>query len=295
MSYPVPQKFSSYPDIEISLDLARDTIQFSGNTFPIKDTIKEACKSINELCYWDYAFKTWTAPLSIIYMDDLKDIVNIDELPKLTNSKLVLGDMVHLSRYSNDKTKIQKVILYGEIEKIRDLVHFYGGYHRDKKQFYQNDLLNDLNMEYYQFGSDMSSFADKNLPLFREVFGLTHIIEKHRHGKAVSKKYQKRLDKQQAIQEKQQLKYRKYREKIHQSYQRVEMNKIDTHKDKRGFVLSVQQIITGPEKDVRIVYNDILSQYCFIGYGTQIINETYISKRPKILKLTLDRSTTTGD
>ena len=73
------------------------------------------------------------------------------------------------------------------------------------------------------------------------------------------------------------------------------MNKIDTRKDKRGFVLSVQQIITGPEKDVRIVYNDILSQYCFIGYGTQIINETYISKRPKILKLTLDRSTTTGD
>ena len=146
MSYPVPQKFSSYPDIEISLDLARDTIQFSGNTFPIKDTIKEACKTINELCYWDSAFKTWTAPLSIIYMDDLKEIVNIDQLPKLTNSKLVLGDMVYLSRYSNDKTKIQKIILYGEIEKIRDLVHFYGGYHLDKKKFLSMGFNNNFNL-----------------------------------------------------------------------------------------------------------------------------------------------------
>lgn len=288
-------QFSLYPDIMIDLDLAYDSIRFSGNTFPIKEIIKEACHSINQRCSWDSVFKTWTAPLSIIYTDYLKDIVNIDKLPKVENSKRVLGDMVCLSRYSKDKTNIQKVILYGEIDEIRDVVHFYGGHSLSKSQFYRNELLSDLNIEYYEFGSNMSPFANKNLEMFRDVFGLNNIIETDIYGKGVSNKYKNLLDKQKLEKEKQELKYRKYREKIHKSYQKVEIKTINRRKDKRGFVLSVQQIITGPEKDVKIVYNDILSQYCYIGYGTHITNEKYLSKRPKILELTLDRSTTTGD
>ena len=295
MNNHVAEKFSLYPDITIGLDLARDTIQFSGNTFPIKDTIKQACQSLNVRCYWDSSFKTWTGPLGIIYTDYLKDIVNIDQMPKLTNSNIVLGDMVNLSRHSNDKTTIQKVILYGEIDKIRDLVDFYGGYQVDKNKFYHNELFNDFNMEYYEFGSDISSFTNKNLPLFRDVFGLNHLIENECQGKGVSHQYHKLLENQQLVKEKQQIEYLKYREKIHQSYQNVDIIKLDRHKDKRGFVLRVQQIITGPENDVRLVYNDILSHYCFIGYGTHIIDETYVSQKPQILKLTLDRCTTTGD
>lgn len=289
------EKFTLQDNITVGLDLATDTIHFSGNTFPIKDRIKEACHSINEKCHWDSVFKTLTAPLSIIYTEYLKDIVNIEKLPKLTSSRMVFGDMVTLSRYSKDNTKIQKMTLYGEIDKIRDLVEFYGGYHLRNQPLYRNELLNNLNIEYYEFGSDMSSFTDRNLELFREVFGLTNIIDSGIHGKGISNKYKKLLDKQRVAKEKPELKYKKYREKIQKSYQNVEIKKIDRLKDKRGFVLSVQQIITGPEKDVRIVYNDILSQYCFIGYGTHITNEKYLSKRPKILELTLDRSTTTGD
>ena len=181
-----------------------------------------------------------------------------------------------------------------KIEQIRDSVNFYGGYHLSKHPLYSNEIIKDLNIEYYEFGTDVSSFTNKNLQLFRDVFGLNNLINSGVHGKAVSNKYKQLLDKQQIVKDKQHLKHRKYIEKIQKSYQKVDI-KTNNRYDKRGFVLNVQQIITGPEKDVRIVYNDILSQYCFIGYGTKITNEKHLSKRPKILELTMDRSNTTGD
>ena len=287
-------KFSIISDIKIELDIARNIVRFIGNTFPIKDKIKEACRRINQKPHWDSLFKTWSAPFDIIFNDHLKDVVNINYLPKLDNMNLILGEMITMSRYSINENKIQSIKLYGETNKIRELIYFYGGYHLHKKP-YTEDLLKDKNIDYWEFGSDISPFNEKNLQLFREIFNLNNIIKHGFYGRAVSNKYLNLYNKQEQLKKKQEEKYKKYRDKIRKSYEKVTIKKIDMLKDKRGYVLSINQIITGPEKYVRMVYNDILSQYCFIGYGTRIINEKYISKRPKILQLTLDRSTTTGD
>ena len=72
------QEFILIPNLEVNIDLASNTIQFSGNTYNIKDTIKQASKSINKHAKWDNILKTWEAPLDIIYTDDVKDIIDIN-------------------------------------------------------------------------------------------------------------------------------------------------------------------------------------------------------------------------
>merc|ERR1711907_639725 len=182
------KQFSLLSDVEISLDLARNLIYFSGNTFPIKDRIKDACKSIQKKCNWDNAFKTWSAPLNIIYTEYLKDIVDVNKLPKLQNKNLILCDIVNLSKYSSNKNQISSYILYGETDSIIDLIYFYGGsFYRNIP--YKEQLLKDVNCKYWEFGSDMSLFENTNLKLLRDVFGLNQIDDKGVYGKGMTSKY----------------------------------------------------------------------------------------------------------